>query len=370
MDERALVRRALRLARRGSGLVSPNPLVGAVVARGGRVVGEGFHRRFGGPHAEVEALESAGRRARGATLFVTLEPCSHHGKTPPCAEAVAASGIERVVASMEDPNPLVSGRGFAYLSRHGVRVEVGAGFREAREMNRAYLVNTLLKRPFVTLKTAQSIDGRIAGPDRRPWPVTSESARRKARRMRFDFDAVLVGINTVLADDPLLDYRTGRVNARAGKNFFKVVLDSRGRLPLDIRLWSGTGTIVALVSEAAPPERVRALERRGALVGVTGRERPEAPGALEFLFRLGVGSVMVEGGAEVAASFIGSGLVDEWLVFQAPTVMGGSSIPSVGGPGFAGKEDLPRFRLESFRRLGEESLVRYLPPSPPWRRGS
>ncbi|MGH7265650.1 MAG: bifunctional diaminohydroxyphosphoribosylaminopyrimidine deaminase/5-amino-6-(5-phosphoribosylamino)uracil reductase RibD, partial [Candidatus Rokuibacteriota bacterium] len=233
MDDREWMARALALAARGSGLTSPNPAVGAVIVRDGTVVGEGWHSMAGALHAEAEALAAAGARARGATCYVTLEPCAHHGRTPPCVEALIASGVARVVAACRDPHPLVDGRGLARLGAAGVDVAVGVGEPEARALNRAFFVAVAAGRPHVTLKSAMTLDGKIAAWDGESRWITGKAARREAHRLRFAADAVLVGIGTVLRDDPEL---TVRVPDAPPKEPFRVVADSRLRIPPDARL--------------------------------------------------------------------------------------------------------------------------------------
>jgi diaminohydroxyphosphoribosylaminopyrimidine deaminase/5-amino-6-(5-phosphoribosylamino)uracil reductase len=326
------MRRALALAARGLGETNPNPVVGCVVARGKRVVGEGFHRRAGGPHAEVLALRAAGARARGATLYVTLEPCFHHGRTPPCAPLVREAGIARVVAAIRDPDPRVSGRGLALLRRAGVRVESGVCAAAAEALNTRFLTAARKRRPFVLLKAALTLDGRLATASGRSQWITSPGQRRQARWLRRLHDAVLVGIGTVLADDPLL-----LPQPRTRRPFTRVVLDTRLRLPLASRLVRSAGprTPVLVLCGSAPRLRRRALEARG--VSVVELEeagvRPKTKAALAALHARGVTSVMVEGGSEVLGSFLASRLVDEVALFRAPLLLGGrGSRPAFGGP--------------------------------------
>ncbi|HUO62488.1 MAG TPA: bifunctional diaminohydroxyphosphoribosylaminopyrimidine deaminase/5-amino-6-(5-phosphoribosylamino)uracil reductase RibD, partial [Terriglobales bacterium] len=261
--------RALELAERGAGLTSPNPMVGAVVVAAGHAVGEGFHARAGGPHAEIEALAQAGPAARGATLYVTLEPCNHTGRTPPCTDAVKKAGIRRVVAAMTDPNPRVVGGGTAVLSAVGIEVALGCREREALLLNRAFLTAARWARPHVTLKWAATMDGKTAdrlGASR--W-ITGAGARLEAHRLRSQADAVVVGIGTALADDPALDVRLGTPRSREP---LRVVVDSRARLPVSSRVIRGSegqgnpGRAVVAVTDAADPERLAALEARGATV--------------------------------------------------------------------------------------------------------
>jgi diaminohydroxyphosphoribosylaminopyrimidine deaminase/5-amino-6-(5-phosphoribosylamino)uracil reductase len=327
------MRRALVLAARGLGETNPNPAVGCVVARGARVVGEGFHARAGGPHAEVVALRAAGARAKGATLYVTLEPCAHHGRTPPCAPLVRASGVARVVAAIPDPDPRVRGRGLALLRRAGVRVSSGLLAAEARSLNARFLSAAGRGRPFVLLKAALTLDGRIATAGGASKWITSPAQRRQARWLRRLHDAVLVGIGTVLADDPLLMPRP-----RTRRAFTRVVLDGALRLPLASRLVRSAGArtpVLVLCADGASRARQRALERRGVTVArVRAARAGLAPGAaLAELWRRGLASVMVEGGSEVLGSFLAERLVDEVTLFRAPLLLGGRrSFGAFGGP--------------------------------------
>jgi diaminohydroxyphosphoribosylaminopyrimidine deaminase/5-amino-6-(5-phosphoribosylamino)uracil reductase len=329
--DEALMRRALRLAASALGETSPNPVVGCVVARAGRVVGEGFHARAGGPHAEVVALRQAGSRARGATLYVTLEPCAHQGRTPPCAPLVRDAGVVRVVAALRDPNPLVAGRGLSLLRRCGIEVEMGLLAAESARLNERFLSWVLLGRPFVLLKAALTLDGRIATASGRSRWITSPTQRRQARWLRRLHDAVLVGVDTALADDPLL-----LPSPRTRRPFARVVLDSRLRLPSTGRLarTATRRTPVLVVACAPDPGRRRALEALGVeVLTVTGEEgRVSLPVTLEALFARGVTSLMVEGGGEVLGSFLARRLVDQVALFRAPLLLGGrGSRPAFGG---------------------------------------
>ena len=315
------MRRALTWAARGVGETNPNPAVGAVVVRGGRVIGEGFHARAGGPHAEVMALRQAGVRARGATLYVTLEPCAHVAKrTAPCVPTVLASGIRRVVAAMRDPNPRVNGRGLRALRRAGVGVTVGVLEREARRLNEPFVVAQSKGRPYVLLKVATTLDGRIATASGDSRWITGPRERAQARALRRRHDAVLVGIGTVLADDPRLLPAPG-----LARPFFRVVLDSRLRLPLHSRLARTARRSTVLVLGHENSRRRRALEARG----VSVRTDLEDAGPLDLrfvlkaLWREGVRSVMVEGGAEVLGSFLEARLFDAVALFRGPLLLGG-----------------------------------------------
>jgi len=350
--------RALVLAARGRGLTSPNPLVGAVVVRDGVSIGEGAHLRAGGPHAEVIALGEAGARARGATLYVTLEPCAHQGRTPPCADVLIAAGVVRVVAACRDPNPLVDGRGAARLRAAGVEVELGAREAEARGLNQAFFCFVTRGRPHVTLKTAMTLDGKIAAWDGASRWITSEAARVETHRMRFAADAILVGIGTVLRDDPEL---TVRLPGSPRKEPLRVVADSRLRVPMEARVLRAGDPARTLIAyaEAGSPSSLEALRARG--VGLL-----EAPGAagrvdlgtvLAALAGRDVVSVLAEGGAELGGALVEAGLVDRVAFFVAPRLLGGRGAPGpLGGPGRALKDAVGLSGI-TCRAVGEDLLI-------------
>lgn len=328
--------RALDLAERGRYSVSPNPMVGAIVARGRRILAEGWHRRAGGPHAEVVALERAGSLARGADLYVTLEPCAHAGRTPPCAPRILASGIARVFVAAKDPNPLVSGRGIRAFSRAGIPVHEATGElrRKAENQNEKFRLWVSQGRPFVLAKWAATLDGKTAsGSGKSRW-ITGQEARRRALLFREEYDAVLVGSGTVLADDPQLTRRLGTARDRPHR---RIVLDGRLRVPVTARLFRRPRG--ALVATALPEDhpRFRRLVAHGIEVwsvpGPAGQVRLSR--LLRRLARSEITSLMVEGGADTLWRFFRAGFVDRVAVFTAPKVLGGASAPGgVGGPGF------------------------------------
>ena len=313
--------RALFLASRGRGRTSPNPMVGAVVVSNGVIVGQGFHERAGEPHAEVRALDSAGDRARGATLYCTLEPCCHVGRTGPCVERIVEAGVGRVVASMEDPNPAVQGRGFAYLRAHDVPVEVGLGRARSLRLNQPFLTLMRDRRPFVVLKAATSIDGFIARVPGERTDLTSEEANRHAHAFRAEVDAIGVGVGTVLADDPLLTAR----GVYRERPLTRVVFDRRLRTPPQARLLStheaGPVIIVTTEAGAAQADRRRLLESAGARIEVPAG--PSFQSALEWLGAREVGSLLLEGGAAIHRAAWEGRLVDLVRLYVTPAALGG-----------------------------------------------
>jgi len=359
--EISFMQQALKLAAKGEGWVSPNPMVGAVVVNNGRVVGKGYHRRAGLPHAEVEALAAAGEAARGADLYVTLEPCNHQGRTPPCTRAILAAGIRRVVIATSDPNPQVTGGGAEFLRSQGVQVELGLLEAEARRLNEAWCHWMATGRPWVLAKAACSLDGKIATAGGESQWITGEAARAFGHRLRHRVDAMVVGIGTVLADDPQLTTRLPGRNPRA-KDPIRVVLDSRLRLPLSARLLhleAPAPTWVACTAPA-PPEKRRALEDQGAQVLELPEDsgRVSLPALLDLLGARQVQSLLVEGGAQVLGAFFDQKLVQQFYFFYAPKILGGQTAPGMlGGQGVIRLEEAHIAQHLSIRRLGIDLLV-------------
>jgi len=338
------MREALDLARRGRGLASPNPMVGAVLVRDGEIVGRGFHTYAGLHHAEVIALSEAGAKARGATLYLNLEPCSHQGRTPPCADALIEAGVAGVVAPLEDPNPLVAGEGFRRLRAAGIEVTLAGEFAaEAEKLNEPFLHFMRTGRPLVTLKAAITLDGKISAPDdNRGW-ITSERARAHVQQLRHDHDAILTGIGTVLADDCLLTDRTGLPRCRS---LLRIVMDSQLRLPLDSKMVaSAAGDVVVVASSAAAPERRKALEARGVQVLVIdGRGgRADLAGAIAWLGKQRYLSLMIEAGSKINWSALDCSVVDRVFFYYGPKILGGlEALPLAGGIGRRRRSDAIR----------------------------
>lgn len=327
------MREALRVAAHAQGRTSPNPLVGAVVVRDGKIISIGWHRAAGTPHAEVHALNMAGELARGATLYVTLEPCSHYGRTPPCVEAIINAGIDRVVAAMSDPNPKVAGRGFDRLRQAGIDVEVGVLENEARRLNEVFMKWITTGLPFVMMKTAMSLDGKIATSTGQSKWITSDAARKRVHQWRDEFDAIMVGIGTVLADNP---YLTTRLD-RPSRNPIRIIVDSRARTPLDanVVIDRQSKTIIA-VSERASKENIDRLRAEGVEIITAGEgDHVDLRRLMQELAAREITSVMLEGGGTLNFAMLRAGLVDKINAFIAPKVIGGrTALTAVEGEGF------------------------------------
>jgi diaminohydroxyphosphoribosylaminopyrimidine deaminase/5-amino-6-(5-phosphoribosylamino)uracil reductase len=356
-DERYM-RMALEMAQRGRGRVEPNPMVGAIVVKDGSILGEGWHERFGGPHAEAVALEKAGAGAKGATLYVTLEPCAHkEKKTPPCVKAIIGSGIRKVVFPIIDPNPLTSGKGREALTKAGVEVVEGVLKEEARRLNAPFFKLMTTGTPYVIAKWAMSLDGKTAtytGDSR--W-VSSKESREYVHKVRSQVDAVVVGINTVLRDDPLL---TSRIPG--GRNPKRIVLDSQARIPLDCKLLKSleeSGVIIA-TTPSAPREKVEELRKAGCGVLLLGGNE-QGIDVIEFLEVLGqwkFTNVLLEGGGSLTASFFEKGLVDKVMVFVSPKIIGGAEAKTpVGGKGVASIKESLRLKEIQITRFSEDILI-------------
>jgi diaminohydroxyphosphoribosylaminopyrimidine deaminase/5-amino-6-(5-phosphoribosylamino)uracil reductase len=365
-----MMSRALGLAARGAGQVSPGPLVGCVIVDArGEVAGEGFYVYERVRHAETIALEEAGSRARGATAYVTLEPHAHTGRTPPCTEALIGAGVARVVAPIEDPNPLVSGRGFERLREAGIAVTVGVLEREAARLNEKYIHTLRYGRPFVHLKLACSLDGRIATRTGDARWITGEGSRARVHQLRREYDAVLVGSGTAAADDPLLTDRTGLPRRRP---LLRVVLDERLRLSPDSQLarTARETPVLVFASATADARKVAALEERGVEVLKTACGGRDLANVLEELHRREVQGLLVEGGAGIAGAFLRAGLVNKASFFIAPIILGGDALGAVGGAGALNVKEAARLRdVETARRGDDVEVTGYLTSVRPKREG-
>lgn len=357
------MRIALEQAKKGLGEVSPNPAVGCVITKNNMVIATGYHRRFGGPHAEVMALEKAGKEARGATLYVSLEPCCHFGKTPPCTEAIIKSGIKEMVAAMADPNPANNGRGFKQLRKNKIRVISGILKKEAQELNKAFIERMKKKRPYISVKLAQSLDGKIATRTGKSKWISSKASRSMVHRLRKRHDAVMVGVNTVIRDDPLLNVRTSYFVHRTWcRQPVKIVIDSSLRTPVNARIFSknSAARVIIATTKKAPVEKEKVLISKGAeiLHIKSDSGRVDLNVLLKRLSRMGIASILVEGGGEITASLFENKLVDKLILFIAPILIGGrDAVTSLEGKGVKSIKDAFRLDEIKLRRIGRDFLM-------------
>ncbi|TCP68165.1 diaminohydroxyphosphoribosylaminopyrimidine deaminase [Heliophilum fasciatum] len=355
---------ALALASLAQGRTQPNPVVGAVIVKNGRIIGKGYHIKAGTPHAEVHALRQAGAAAQGATIYVTLEPCSHHGRTPPCTDAIIQAGIARVVIATVDPNPRVAGQGIQKLRAHGIDVTMGILADEAITLNQPFFTWVTKGRPWVLAKWAMTLDGKIATSTGSSRWITGSAARRQVHIWRNQLDAVMVGIGTALADDPELtvrpDEHPGLVN-RDGRQPDRIILDSHARLPVTAKVLAPTGKVWVAVTTLAPPERVAALRQAGAQLIIT---EPDEQGhvrvseVLQALAQAGITSILAEGGSAVLGTLFTEQLVDKVAAFVAPKITGGQGAPTpVAGPGVAEMAHAWQLAKTSMYVVGDDWLM-------------
>ncbi|HEY1719340.1 MAG TPA: bifunctional diaminohydroxyphosphoribosylaminopyrimidine deaminase/5-amino-6-(5-phosphoribosylamino)uracil reductase RibD [Verrucomicrobiae bacterium] len=361
------MRLALRLARRGCGATSPNPMVGAALVKGGKIIGRGWHRRAGLPHAEIEALRDAQKRGhspRGATLYVTLEPCCTHGRTPPCTEAIISAGIKKVAVGVTDPNPKHSGKGFKILQRAGIEVVHGILADECEKLNEAFNYWIIHRTPFVTVKAAMTLDGKIATASGESKWITGEKSRAHGMKLRRGSGAILVGINTILADNPSLTFRpvqSPKSKVQNRKQLRRIVLDSQARTPLKAKVASDefAALTTIVVSKSAPKNRVAALAKKvNVLVAPLANSRLDLRWLLEKLGAENIASLLVEGGGEMNASFLLDGFAHRVAFFYAPKILGGrDSRKSVAGDGVANLTDAIQLRELEWKRVDEDLLM-------------
>lgn len=324
--DRKYMARALQLALRGAGHTRPNPMVGAVLVKDGRIIGEGWHKQYGGPHAEVNAFASATEDPEGATLYVSLEPCSHYGKTPPCADLIIRKKVARVVAALEDPNPLVSGRGFRKLRANGIRVTVGVLAEEARHINDVFLTYVTRKRPFVLYKAAMSLDGKIACHTGESEWISSEKSREEVQRLRGILSGIMVGAGTVIADDPRLTCRMEEY-----ENPARIIVDGKLRVPVEARIFHEPGRNIILTTSMADMEKKKALENLGVEMIEADSEEPgkvDLKSAMLALGIKGIDGILLEGGPTLAASALEAGIIDAVRFYIAQKIIGGKEAPS------------------------------------------
>ena len=359
MTEAEYMRKAITLAKRGLGTTSPNPMVGAVVVKGGKIVGEGYHHKAGEAHAEIIALEKAGQRARGGMLVINLEPCCHTGKTPPCVNAIIKAGLKKVVVAMQDPNPLVNGKGLAMLRKAGIDVKMGLLEQEARVLNEAFITFVEKKRPFFVMKGAVSLDGKIATRIGESKWISNEESREYANELRAAMDGIMVGINTIILDNPFL---IPRVN-KAERYPVRIVLDSKLRIPPSCELVKTGSTFRTLVftlpdSRQDKESRLKSMGVEVVRVASGENGRVALSAVCKELWQRDVASVLVEGGGELNSTFINEGLADKIVIFYAPKLIGGKNAPSlIGGKGIDFMKDACRIDISSVRKFKEDICV-------------
>ncbi|HDD35572.1 MAG TPA: bifunctional diaminohydroxyphosphoribosylaminopyrimidine deaminase/5-amino-6-(5-phosphoribosylamino)uracil reductase RibD [Candidatus Desulfofervidus auxilii] len=349
---------AIALAKKARGRTSPNPLVGAVIVKDGRIVGKGYHKKAGLPHAEIEAIKAAGEQAKGADLYVTLEPCNHYGRTPPCTEAILRAGIKRVFVGMRDPNPHVKGKGIEYLKSKGIEVEIGILEKKCQRLNEMFIKYVTTGMPFVSLKLAATLDGKIALNNSETKWITNKKSRLFTHHLRDIHDAILVGINTVLKDDPAL---TTRLPKKKGRDPVRIILDTHLRIPLNakvLHLNSDAKTVIVTAFDVLT-EKVKVLETMGVEVWQIGLENGQLSlrELLALLGKKGIMSVLVEGGAKVATSFLKQKLVDKIYFFYAPKIVGREHLSMVGELGISSLKKAIQFKDVSLRRFENDILI-------------
>lgn len=353
----SFMKKAISLSSKARGMTSPNPMVGAILVKNGKVIASDYHRRPGQPHAEALVIKTAGEKARDATLYVSLEPCCHKDKrTPPCTEAIINSGIKRVYVAMEDPNPKVSGKGIKELIEAGIEVFTGILEREARRLNEAYIKYITTKKPFVILKIAMTLDGKIATPEGQSKWITGERSRRTVHRIRNGVDAIITGIGTVKTDDPLLTVR-GIRSLRTNRPL-RVVIDPNLEVPLKSRILSKPPETMIVIGEGADAEKKEELLKRGISIMEYPGRNIDLRWLMERLADRGISSVLIEGGSSLNARALEDGIVDKVLFFIAPKIIGGKeSYTAVGGKTFRNLEEAHRVKDIKIRRIGEDILV-------------
>jgi len=349
--------RAIDLSRYGKYDARPNPLVGAVIVKSGKIIGEGYHEKFGGPHAEINAITSAKESVEGATMYVTLEPCSHYGKTPPCADRIICEGFSKVVIGMADPNPLVNGKGIEKLKNAGIEVEVALLEDEIKKVNEIYLKNISAKKPFCVLKTAMTLDGRIATKTGDSKWISGEKSRSYVHELRHLYDGIMIGVNTIITDNPLL---TDRSSYKSKRHPVRIIADSKGRIPLSSKVLNDNIRTIVAATVQASGDIITEIENMGNEVIIC----PSKNGKVDLnflmteLFRRGIDSVLIEGGGTLNFSALYEGVIDKMLSFIAPKIIGGSVSPTpVTGEGVNEIADAVQLKIDRVDRIGEDILI-------------
>ena len=353
------MRRAVGLAARARGRTSPNPMVGAIIVNSNRIVGEGYHKKAGTPHAEPQAVNQAGSYTHGATMYVTLEPCCHWGKTPPCTDMIIQSEINKIFVAIEDPNPIVAGKGIKQIRQAGIEMEVGLCHNEAYQLNEIFIKNIAIKQPFVILKAATSLDGKIATVTGESKWITSSAARQKGHQLRGTVDAILVGIGTILEDNPSL---TTRLPNQDSQDPIRIIVDSFCRTPTKAKIFNteSDAKVIVATTQFAPKIRIEELRSAGAEILITNsnEKRVCLKSLMNQLMELDITSVLIEGGSEIHSSALHTGIVDKVIFFIAPKLIGGRNAPgAIGGSGIANLSEAIGIHNWEFKKIGEDLLV-------------
>lgn len=350
------MQKALDLARKGIGKTSPNPLVGCVIVKQNKIVGKGYHKMAGGPHAEINALEDAREQSKGATLYVNLEPCNHYGRRPPCTEKIIKAGISQVIIGMQDPNPLVSGKGIFRLRQAGIDVKVGVLEKQAKQLNEVFIKYITKNTPFVIAKIAQSIDGKIALSSGKSKWITGRRSREEGHKLRHVCDGIAVGIKTVLADDPRLTCRL-----KNGKNPIKIVVDSKAKLPLESRLLE-SGKVILATTENADIHKIESLHKIGVdTIKTSGKNKVNLTELLLKLGKMNITSVLIEGGAKLLTSFLREDLIDKLVVFLSPKIIGGDGINAIDDLGIEQIKDIYSMKITNIQKLEQDIKMELYP---------
>lgn len=351
------MRRALELAKLGIGAVNPNPLVGAVIVKDGRIIGEGYHKAYGGPHAEVNAFNSTSEDVTGAHMYVTLEPCSHYGKTPPCAKAIVEKGIKKVTISMMDPNPIVSGKGIEILKNNGIEVQVGLLEQESKKLNEVFIKYITTQEPFCVMKTASTLDGKIAAVTGDSKWITNEKSREYVHYIRHRLSAIMVGVDTVIKDNPSLTTRLKDVN---GRNPIRIIVDSSARIPLDSKVFKEEGRTIIATTEKASKDKLNSIEKLGGeiIINPLKEGRVDLNSLMKKLGEKKIDSVLLEGGGTLNYSALKSGIVDKVMTFIAPKIIGGAlAKTSVAGEGIELMKDAINLKDINISRFDDDILI-------------
>jgi len=353
LEDQQFMKRALALARKGIGWTLPNPMVGAVIVKNGKIIAQDYHKKAGFPHAEIEALQHAPENVQGATLYVNVEPCSHFGKTPPCVDAIIAAGISRVVCCTVDPNPLVKVQGIKKLHEAGIYVTVGILEQEARQLNEAFFTFHEKKRPFIALKFAASLDGKIATHTGDSKWITNEKARLFARNLRSEYQAILIGINTVMKDNPHLGTRI-----KGKKDPLRIILDSPLQIPLESQALRDTNVLIATTEKADREKKQKLMKKGIEIISFPDKDRIPIPDLLQELYKRNIISIFVEGGSQVLGSFVDEKLVDKVYAFHAPMIIGGEkAVNAVAGKGTERIADAIKLQRVSFKKFDDTILT-------------